>query len=49
VWVDPGPQALGPLRGLQARLEALFPECDDLSSVVATEFQPHLSLGQVGA
>lgn len=45
--MDPGPQALGPLRGLQSRLEELFPECNDVSSVVATQFQPHLSLGQV--
>lgn len=31
---------------LQARLQSVFPECDDLSKISQAGFQPHLSIGQ---
>jgi 2'-5' RNA ligase len=44
VWLDPGPRA--PLVGIQAALEAAFPECRAQSRFPAG-FTPHLSVGQV--
>ncbi|CAI5972274.1 unnamed protein product [Closterium sp. NIES-65] len=44
VWLQPTPSP--PLIALQRTLEAAFPECNDLSQIVADRFCPHLSIGQ---
>ncbi|CAI5494533.1 unnamed protein product [Closterium sp. Naga37s-1] len=44
VWLQPTPSP--PLIALQRTLEAAFPECNDLSQIVADGFCPHLSVGQ---
>ncbi|CAI5484874.1 unnamed protein product [Closterium sp. Yama58-4] len=44
VWLQPTPSP--PLIALQHTLEAAFPECNDLSQIVADRFCPHVSVGQ---
>jgi 2'-5' RNA ligase len=47
VWLHPRSEPPGALEALQAALEALFPQCSDQSSISASGFTPHLSIGQV--
>eukprot|EP00850_Spirogloea_muscicola_P011454 SM000071S21078 [mRNA] locus=s71:271195:272951:- [translate_table: standard] len=44
LWLDPGNNQA--LLNVQRALEAAFPACNDLSSVISSTFKPHLSLGQ---
>jgi len=47
VWLHPRSEPPGALEALQAALEALFPQCSEQSSISASGFTPHLSIGQV--
>lgn len=46
VWLRPRSEPPGALEALQARLEALFPQCSEQSRVSASGFTPHLSIAQ---
>jgi poly(A) polymerase len=45
LWADPQPHQ--PVAELQARLQAVFTQCDEHASKSATDFIPHLSLGTI--
>lgn len=46
VWLRPSAEPEGALEALQARLQALFPQCDEQSKVGERGFTPHLSVAQ---
>lgn len=48
-WLHPRSEPPGALEALQAKLEALFTQCREQSSVSANGFTPHLSIAQLGA
>jgi 2'-5' RNA ligase/uncharacterized protein (UPF0248 family) len=47
VWLRPRSEPQGALEALQAKLEALFPQCSEQSTVSASGFTPHLSIAQI--
>jgi uncharacterized protein (UPF0248 family) len=47
-WLHPRAAPPGALEALQAKLEALFPQCREQSSTSAGGFTPHLSIAQLG-
>jgi 2'-5' RNA ligase/uncharacterized protein (UPF0248 family) len=46
VWLHPRCEPEGALHALQAKLEALFPQCTDQSRASSSGFTPHLSIAQ---
>ncbi|NUQ77231.1 MAG: DUF504 domain-containing protein [Polyangiaceae bacterium] len=48
VWLHPQSDPPGALKSLQTALEALFPQCNEQSSVSSNGFTPHLSIAQLG-
>ncbi|MCB9638155.1 MAG: DUF504 domain-containing protein [Myxococcales bacterium] len=47
IWLEPGVNPAPALQRLQARLQALFPSCDEQIRKSEAGFTPHLTLGQV--
>lgn len=46
-WLHPRSEPPGAVESLQARVEGLFPQCTEQSSVSASGFTPHLSIAQI--
>jgi 2'-5' RNA ligase/uncharacterized protein (UPF0248 family) len=47
VWLRPLSEPQNALEALQAKLEALFPQCREQSAVSVSGFTPHLSIAQI--